>query len=68
MRIFVVDNHRPFHLENIHSPWNVVVFDDIGTIEVENAYDFIPSGGDDLSESFDLNEDSSSSNEVSYFK
>ena len=47
-RCFIIDNHRPIHLNNIHSKYSVVIFDD----EVEMAEDanYIPSDGDDNSE------------------
>jgi hypothetical protein len=47
-RVFVMDNHRPFHLANIHSRHQVVVFDDANEIEAD--YGFMPSDGSDVSE------------------
>ena len=43
IRCFIIDNHRPVHLANIHSNHNVVVLND-GSI----SEDF-PSDGSDLS-------------------
>ena len=42
IRCFIIDNHRPVHLTNIHSNYNVVVLND-GSI-----VDDIPSDGSDL--------------------
>jgi cell division control protein 45 len=47
VRIYVLDNHRPFHLANIHSLHNVVLFDDVDAI-AEDEGD-IPSDGSMLS-------------------
>lgn len=44
MRCFILDNHRPVHLANVHSRYNVVVLDN-ETVDV----DCIPSDGSDLS-------------------
>jgi CDC45-like protein len=48
-RCFIFDNHRPFHLANIHSRYNVVVFDDDIEISRDIAEGFIPSDASDLS-------------------
>lgn len=53
IRCFIIDNHRPVHLANIHSNHNVVVLND-GSI----SEDF-PSDGSDLS----VDNSQSSSNE-----
>lgn len=48
VKVYVMDSHRPYHLANIHTGKNVVLFNDrplsIGGEEGE-----IPSDGDDLS-------------------
>jgi len=44
VRAYVFDNHRPYHLSNIHSGKNVVLFNDRPFDEEE-----IPSDGDNLS-------------------
>jgi cell division control protein 45 len=44
VRAYVFDNHRPYHLSNIHSGKNVVLFNDRPFEEEE-----IPSDGDNLS-------------------
>jgi cell division control protein 45 len=45
VRCFILDNHRPMHLANIHSRHNVVVLDN-GTVDING----IPSDGSDLSD------------------
>ena len=47
VRVFVMDNHRPFHLANVYSRHNVVLFDDIENVDNDN--DDIPSDGSELS-------------------
>lgn len=42
-----MDNHRPFHLDNIYSRYNVVVFDDES--EIREGISYIPSDGSDVS-------------------
>jgi hypothetical protein len=54
VRCFIIDNHRPIHLSNIHSRHNVVVFEDETSILLDEA--LIPDDGSDLS---DADEDSS---------
>lgn len=48
VKVYVFDSHRPYHLGNVHTGKNVVLFNDrplsIGGEEGE-----IPSDGDDLS-------------------
>jgi cell division control protein 45 len=44
LRAYVFDNHRPYHLSNIHTGKNVVLFNDRPFDELE-----IPSDGDNLS-------------------
>ena len=48
-RCFIMDNHRPFHLANVHSRHNVVVFDDLQEMEEDQHNQVIPSDGSDLS-------------------
>ena len=48
-RCFILDNHRPFHLANIHSRHNVVVFDHSEEIEEDNQDAALPSDGSELS-------------------
>ena len=48
-RCFIMDNHRPFHLANVHSRHNVVVFDDLQEMEEDHHNQVIPSDGSDLS-------------------
>ena len=55
MRCFILDNHRPVHLANIHSRHNVVVLDN----ESMNWED-IPSEGSDLSDPEDSSSDDDS--------
>jgi CDC45-like protein len=52
-RCFIFDNHRPFHLANIHSRYNVVVFDDDIEIARDITEGFIPSDASDLSAASD---------------
>lgn len=44
-----MDNHRPFHLRNIHSRHNVVLFDDENEIEYDEQEQHIPVDGEDIS-------------------
>lgn len=53
MRCFIFDNHRPFHLENIHSRHNVVIFDD----GFDDNDELAPVDGSDLSSGFDRTTD-----------
>ena len=55
MRVFIMDNHRPIHLENIYSAHNVVIFDNQADIE-DNQYD-MPSDGSILSSGDEANDD-----------
>ncbi len=48
-RCFILDNHRPFHLANVHARHNVVVFDDSHEIEANNENGVVPSDGSELS-------------------
>ena len=60
MKVFILDNHRPIHLANIHSVDNIVCFDDNFRIEYDLANDLIPDEGMDdvdLSSSEDEDED-----------
>ncbi|KAJ1463001.1 CDC45 family [Pelagophyceae sp. CCMP2097] len=55
--IFVVDNHRPIHLRNVHAPnGRVVVLD-------AEPQDDIPSDGEDLSGDFESDDDDKSEND-----
>eukprot|EP01041_Mallomonas_annulata_P001351 gene1351-2609_t len=56
MRCYILDNHRPIHLANIHSNWNIKVLDD-GSLD--KLPEPIPSDGSDL----DFNDDPSDSDE-----
>lgn len=42
-----MDNHRPIHLANVYSRYNVVVFDDY--CNENESDDFVPSDGSVLS-------------------
>ncbi len=42
LRCFIMDNHRPFHLKNVHSHYNVVCFDE-NFVDDEEDDDDIPS-------------------------
>ena len=48
MRCFILDNHRPIHLSNIYSNFNVVVFDGDDELAIEED-DNIPSDDSDIS-------------------
>lgn len=48
-RYIIFDNHRPFHLANRHSQYNVVLFGDKSEIEEDDGV--IPSDESDVSES-----------------
>ena len=48
-RCYILDNHRPFHLANIHSRDSVVVFDDADEIDAEAAHEVVPPYGSDMS-------------------
>lgn len=48
-RCFILDNHRPFHLANIHSRHNVVIFDDSQEIDDDHHNGVIPSDGSESS-------------------
>lgn len=49
IRCFIIDNHRPYHLANIHSNHSVVVFRDTTEEDYEG-----PSDGSDLSSGDDM--------------
>ena len=55
VRCFIIDNHRPIHLSNIHSRYNVVAFDDESNIQMDEA--FIPDDGSELSDAEDDSSD-----------
>jgi len=57
LRVFVLDNHRPFHLANIYSRYSVVVFDDTFDELQEEGLESIPSDGSDVSGELSSNED-----------
>lgn len=46
LRCYILDCHRPIHLANIHSRFNVVIFDDA----VDGEFETVPSDGPDLSD------------------
>eukprot|EP01038_Epipyxis_sp_PR26KG_P005061 gene5061-7065_t len=48
VRCFILDNHRPIHLSNIYSNFNVVVFDGDDELAIEED-DNIPSDDSDIS-------------------
>ncbi len=52
VRCYVLDNHRPVHLANIRSRYNVVVFND-ESIEKDG----LPSDGSDLSDPDNLDDE-----------
>ena len=61
-RVIIMDNHRPFHLANVHSAYSVALIDDSSGLT-----DTTPSDGDDLSsgiESSDEESDEDEDNEV----
>ncbi len=47
IQVFILDNHRPIHLKNKYSDFNVVVFDSAADSDLVNY----PSDGSDLSDS-----------------
>lgn len=57
MRCFLLDNHRPLHLSNVYSRYNVVVLDD-GSIRNDD----LPSDGSDISSDEDGGESESDDN------
>lgn len=59
VRVFVMDNHRPVHLSNIYSRYNIVVFDDMNGENID-IDDTIPSDGSVLSASEQSSSSSSS--------
>jgi hypothetical protein len=61
MRCFVIDNHRPIHLSNVYSRYNVVVFDEYDTRGLDPA-DGPELGHYDMS-SISRDEDDDSSDE-----
>jgi cell division control protein 45 len=66
VRCFLLDNHRPLHLANVYSRYNVVVLDD-GSIEAGD----LPSDGSDLSSDDDdsnSDEDDGETSEVEKFE
>ena len=64
LRIFIMDNHRPIHLENIYSKHNVVLFDNQADIEEDERGFHLPSDGSIVSSGDDKDEDDdNSSNE-----
>ena len=69
-RCFIMDNHRPFHLANVHSRHNVVVFDDLQEMEEDQHNQVIPSDGSDLSgdsDGDDTSEEDDDEAEVCFF-
>eukprot|EP01034_Spumella_vulgaris_P021655 gene21655-27696_t len=44
-----MDNHRPFHLRNVHSRHNVVLFDDESEMALDEQENVIPADGEDVS-------------------
>jgi len=52
-RVFVLDNHRPFHLANIHSLHQVTVFAAAEEIDEAQQLGAVPSDGEEMS----VNED-----------
>jgi hypothetical protein len=60
-------NHRPIHLSNIHSAYNVVVFDDLSAEDIAHEEQFIPgidhSAEDGFSETLDFTSDDESDDE-----
>ena len=61
LRCFIMDNHRPFHLANIHSRHNVVVFDDF--VDGDGYGDEFPSDGSMLSSGLDDDTDGDDDND-----
>jgi hypothetical protein len=59
IRCFIMDNHRPFHLANLYSPYAVVVFDD--NVFALNE-DLLPEDGSDVSCNESENDDDEDDN------
>lgn len=63
IRAYVIDNHRPYHLANIHSGKNVVLFNDRPLEEEEVVSDGDNLSGDESSSSSESDDDDESSEE-----
>ena len=53
-RCIIMDNHRPIHIKNIHSDYEVVVLDHEGVINEDMLNNVIPDDDSDLDEELEM--------------
>eukprot|EP01035_Chromulina_nebulosa_P018949 gene18949-24757_t len=61
IRVLILDNHRPMHLANVYSRYNVLIFDDVSDVHSIENDELYPSDGTVLT-ALESSSDESSSN------